>query len=181
MIRGDGIPRGPRNLLAICSFDFDEPTTLLLDVVKALPEFTFTITADIQKLPHELRTSFAACSNVRLTGFLSTGAYHAVLCSSKAAVVLTTLPSIQPSGACEALSSNTPLVLTRSSLTEALFGGWAELVDNNVESVVKAIRSLNDAPLVLDAYRNSWNEGVMHGIGELETFLAEIPRLCSKE
>jgi glycosyltransferase involved in cell wall biosynthesis len=170
---GDGTrSRDTRNILFICSFGYDEPVRLILDTALALPEFTFTLTADVQKLSSDLQMAFAACANVRLTGFLCTDAYHSVLCSSKAAVVLTTMPAVQPSGACEALSSNTPLVLTRTSLTESLFGGWAVLVDNSIESLVTAIRSLNDDPLNLNVYRSQWNQGVMRGIVELEEFLA---------
>jgi glycosyltransferase involved in cell wall biosynthesis len=170
---GDGVrPRDTRNLLFICSFDYDEPVRLILETAAALPEFTFVITADLKRLPKDLQIAFAACANVRLTGFLSTDAYDSVLCSSRAAVVLTTMPAVQPSGACEALSSNTPLVLTRTSLTESLFGDWAVLVDNNIESLVTAIRSLNDDPLDLNVYRSQWNQRVMRGIAELEEFLA---------
>ncbi|MHB8392085.1 MAG: glycosyltransferase [Acidobacteriaceae bacterium] len=172
LISGGSISRRDRDILVICSFDYDEPITLLLDVVMALPEFTFTITADIQRLPRKLRRAFVACSNVRLTGFLSTAAYHSVLCSSKVAVVLTTLPDVQPSGACEALASNTPLIVTRSPMTEALFGEWATLADNSIESLVNAIRSVKDDPLVLDAYRDRWNEAVMRGIADLNALLS---------
>jgi glycosyltransferase involved in cell wall biosynthesis len=169
---GDGArPRDTLNLLFICSFDYDEPVRLILETATALPEFTFIITADVKRLPSDLQRAFAACANVRLTGFLSTNAYQSVLCSSRAAVVLTTMPAVQPSGACEALSSNTPLVLTRTSLTKSLFGGWAVLVDNSIESLVTAIRSLNDDPLDLNVYRNQWNQSVRRGIVELEEFL----------
>lgn len=171
-IGDSGRQRDTRNILLICSFDYDEPVRLILDTARALPEFTFTITADVRKLSSDLQMAFAACGNVRLTGFLSTDAYQSVLCSSRAAVVLTTMPAVQPSGACEALSSNTPLVLTRTGLTELLFGDWAVLVDNSIESLVAGIRSLNDDRLDLGVYRSQWNQGVMRGIVELEEFLA---------
>ncbi len=173
-IGGESRPRDRRNILAICSFDYDEPIAVLLEVVRALPEYTFTFTADTRKLPPDLGASLSACSNVRLTGFLSTHEYHAVLCSSKAAVVLTTMPAVQPSGACEALSSNTPLVLSRTALTEALFGEWAQLADNNVESLVEAIRSVDDEQLDLAAHVRHWNDGVTRGIADLEAFLSDI-------
>jgi glycosyltransferase involved in cell wall biosynthesis len=172
VIGDDAQPRDTRHILLICSFHRDEPISLILDTVRALPDFTFTITADIQRLPRDLQVAFAACVNVRLTGFLSTDAYHSVLCSSKAAVVLTTMPAVQPSGACEALSSNTPLVLTRTRLTESLFGGWAVLVDNRIDSLVPALRSLSDQRPDLKAYRGQWNHGVMGGIAALRAFLA---------
>lgn len=175
VIRGDARKRDTDNILFICSFDSDEPIQLVVDTVKALPEFTFTITADIRKLPRDLKLTLEGCANVRLTGFLATDAYHAVLCSSKAAVVLSTWSAIQPSGACEALASDTPLIVSRTLLTEHLFGGWAALVENNTESLATAIRSLRDNSLDLSIYRQDWNQRVMLGVGELAKLLLSPP------
>ena len=89
-----------------------------------------------------MRVAFEGCANVRLPGFLKESDYQALLCASKAAVVLTTSVAVQPSGACEALASDTPLIVTRTALTRSLFGAWALLVDNTVDSLVAAIRSV---------------------------------------
>ena len=170
---GDGTSsRSARDILFICSFGRDEPVNLILDTIRALPEFIFTITAEIHKLNRDLRLALTGCKNVHLTGFLQTEAYHSLLCRSKAAVVLTTMPSVQPSGACEALASDTPLVVSRTALTEKLFGRWAVLADNSVESLVSAIRGLNDEPLDLSGYRSEWNDGVTCDIANLEQFLS---------
>ena len=158
--------------LFICSFGVDEPVRLILDTVRALPECSFTITGNPQRLSRDVRTAFARCGNARLPGFLPTCDYHSLLCSSKAAVVLTTRSAVQPSGACEALASNTPLILTRTDLTESLFGAWALLVDNSVDSLVTAIRSVKDDLLDLTDYRCHWNRGVEDGVAELEGFLS---------
>jgi glycosyltransferase involved in cell wall biosynthesis len=77
----------------------------------------------------------------------------------------------------EALASNTPLIVTKSSLTESLFGDWAILVDNNLESLTTAIRSLNDDRKDLRLYREQWNEGVRCGIAELKKVLEDCPDL----
>src|SRR6202000_2921033 len=103
--------RRGNHILFICSFGDDEPIDLILDTVQAMPEFNFIVSGDAKRLPDYLRAAFTACPNVSLPGFLSTDDYHLLLSSSQAAVVLSTRPAVQPSGACEALSSNTPLVV----------------------------------------------------------------------
>ena len=91
-----------------------------------------------------------------------------LLTSSQAAVVLSTMPSVQPSGAVEALSSDTPLVVTRTTLTEVLFGEWAVLCDNSLDSVITAIQSIGGEALDLTEYRSRWNENVANGVAVLK-------------
>ena len=158
--------------LFICSLHDDEPVRLILDTVKALPEYSFTITGSPQRLSRDLRMDFEHCSNVRLPGFLPTRDYHSLLCSSNAAIVLTTRTAVQPSGACEALASNTPLILTKTDLSESQFGAWALLIDNSLDSLVRAIHSVKSAPLDLSKHRYRWNREVEGGVKELESFLA---------
>ena len=119
------VERKPDQILFICSFDPDEPIDAIIGTIEQVPEYTFVITADPIKLTAAQRQRLEACPNLKLTGFLSTEEYHKTLCSSTAAIALTTMEATQQSGACEALSSNTPLIATRSTLSEYLFGSWA--------------------------------------------------------
>jgi len=162
------------NLLLICSFNRDEPTHIIPEFARALPEYTLTITANVRKLRPEVRRELLSCPNVRITGFLKTDAYHAVLRTCSAAVVLTTMPSVQPSGACEALCSDTPLIVSRSNLTSNLFGRWATLVDNDCSALVAAVRSLGHDALDLAHYRNEWNDTLRNSLEALENFLAGL-------
>jgi glycosyltransferase involved in cell wall biosynthesis len=173
-IDNGGRARRKGNVLFICSFDRDEPVELILEVIRALPAYHFTITANVQKLSPELRNAYQRCPNLQLPGFLKTDDYHALLTSSQAAVVLSTMSSVQPSGAVEALSSDTPLIVSRTTLTHALFGEWATLCDNDVESVVAAIRSLSEETLNLQAYRARWNREVAIGIADLKHALEGV-------
>jgi hypothetical protein len=141
--------------------------------MKKLTEYNFVITADANKLNAATATSLQQLNNVRLTGFLATEDYHQVLCSSLAALVLTTSDATQPSGACEALSSDTQLVISRTSLTEKLFGEWAVLVDNDSEAIAQAIRSLSVQELDLAAYRQKWNMSVQQEITRLSKFIEQ--------
>ena len=161
-------PRQAKQILVIASFDpWDEPVELLIDTMKELSEYNFIITADINKLAPETAASLQMLDNIELTGFLATAAYHQMLCSSLASLVLTTSNATQPSGACEALSSDTQLVISKTSLTEKMFGDWAVLVDNSVESIAGAVRGLSLSDLDLSQYRQKWNLAVQQEIDEL--------------
>ena len=150
--------RQAKQILVIASFDpWDEPVELLIATMKELAEYEFVVTANVNKLDSETAASLKELDNVKLTGFLALEDYHKMLCSSLAALVLTTSNATQPSGACEALSSDTQLVISKTSLTEKLFGDWGTLVDNSVESIASAIRELSLQKLDLNEYRQQWN------------------------
>ncbi len=166
-----------KQILVIASFDpWDEPVDLMIEVMKELTDYKFIVTADINKLSVEVRQSLQKLNNVILTGFLPVKEYHDYLCSSLATLVLTTSEATQPSGACEALSSDSQLIVSKTSLTENLFGEWAILVDNSQESIVKAIRSLSSKTFDLSSYRNQWNILVQQRISELVKFIGDCDR-----
>ena len=159
-------------ILAICSFDPDEPVEVLIKSIQELPDYTFVVTANPLKLPPNLRSILEQLPNVKLTGFLPTKEYHSILRTSLAALVLTNQDLTQPSGACEALSSDTQLIVSQTSLTTELFGEWATLVENTAPSIVEAIRSLQPRDIDLSVYRDSWNQLVHREISNLKKFLA---------
>lgn len=158
------VEREENQILFICSFDLDEPIDAIIDTIERVPDYNFVITADHKKLPAAQRHRLESCKNLTLTGFLSLEEYHKTLCSSTAAIALTNMVATQQSGACEALSSNTPLIATRSTLSEKLFGDWAILVENTADSIVAGIRALKTEKLDLSAQMNAWNEAVVHGV-----------------
>lgn len=167
--------RREKQILIICSFDtWDEPIETMINSIQELPEYNFIITADIKKLSATQRQRLLQCSNVCLTGFLPTKDYHAILCSSLAALVLTTSDATQPSGACEALSSDTQLILSKTSLTQKLFGDWAILVENSVQSIVQAVKSLSPKHLDLSIYRNQWNTLVQQEVSKLNDHIETV-------
>ncbi len=166
-IRCDGTDRNATQITFICSFDADEPVECIIRTIELLPDYTFVITADPQRLSRAHRRRLQSCPNVRLPGFLDTADYHRLLCSSAAVVTLTTREATQQSGACEALASNTPLVASRTTLSETLFGQWAILVENTPESIVQGILQVPTHPLALNAERNGWNRTVQRGIEQL--------------
>lgn len=154
------IERKKKHVLFICSFNNGEPVDVIIDTIKRLTEYTFYITANPNKLPDAQRKELEGFKNLELTGFLSVEDYERLLCSSQAAIVLEERPAIQPCGACEALSSDTPLVLSFTSLTKELFGSWAMLVDNSGEAVAEGIRNTEGMVLELSEERDAWNKTI---------------------
>lgn len=171
-----GAKRKNNQILFICSFDHDEPIDAIIETIEQVADYNFVITADHKKLPALQRQRLEACENLTLTGFLSTEEYHRTLCTSTAAIALTNMVATQQSGACEALSSNTPLIATRSTLSEKLFGSWATLVENTAESIIEGIRSLTPATLDLQRERTVWNEAVNSGVAQVKEATLGIQR-----
>lgn len=168
IVLDEPLERNPKQILAIASFDpWDEPVELLIATMKELHEYQFIVTANVNKLDPKTAASLKALDNVNLTGFLSIEEYHRMLCSSLAALVLTTSNATQPSGACEALSSDTQLVISKTSLTEKLFGSWAKIVDNSVESIATAVRELSLQNLDLAERRHQWNTALQEEINQM--------------
>jgi glycosyltransferase involved in cell wall biosynthesis len=161
------VSREPRHVLFICSFDPGEPIELIAEIIEAMPEYSFYITADVKKLARTIRTRLRSLPNLTLTGFLPTEQYQRLLCSSAVAVVLEEVEHTQPSGACEALSSDTPLVVSSSTLTRDRFGDWAWPVEHRPGAMVTAIREAASRRLDLGLQRERWNLQVDAGIAAL--------------
>lgn len=152
----DGAGRITDQVLFICSFGGDEPLEVIFGLIQARPDLSFVITAPPHRLSPEWRRRFETLPNLRLTGFLPTERYQELLTTSGAAVVLTTRAATQPSGACEALASDTPLVVSRTTLTERLFGAWAQVAATDVASLSAALDAALAAPRSLASERAAW-------------------------
>lgn len=175
------VERVPGQIVFVCSFDPGEPIDAIVKVVEQMRDYKFYITADPCKVTPEQRRRLMASSNLTLTGYLSTQKYQEMLCSSQAVVVLEEGEGTQPSGACEALSSDTPLVLSRSTLTESLFGDWALLVDNDSEDIERGIRATEGMCLDLESERSAWNAEVDRGLRELEQVIGQDEETPNKQ
>lgn len=147
-------------VLFICSFGSDEPLGIIYHLIESRPDLAFVITAPSHRLPPTWRGRFEGLPNLRLTGFLPTEQYQELLLTSGVAVVLTTRSATQPSGACEALASDTPLVVSRTTLTEHLFGAWAQTAANSVEELSRALDVARANVRSLSDERAAWHSAV---------------------
>ncbi|MFG3685666.1 glycosyltransferase [Micromonospora sp. NPDC047740] len=173
-------PASPRDwVFIVATAAPDEPMDVLIDAIEALPDVGFATTAPLHKLPEPLRERAARLPNLRTLGFLDLPDYEAALAGSRAVVVLTDREGCQPSGACEALSAGRPLVLSRTSTTEELFGSFATLVPNESVALAAGIReALDEDPTRaarIAAARTAWTARTAAELAELASALpAEV-------
>ena len=169
------VPRKKQQVMLICSFADDEPVDVLVELIRIMPEWDFVITGSISRIPSGLRQELEGLPNLTLTGFLSEQEYNEVLCSSACAVVLTTREGCQPCGACEAVSSDTPLVLSKNALTDQMFAGASSRVDHDPEAISRAIETVVEESFDFKTFRDHWMADVHAGVQRL-TKIIQGPR-----
>lgn len=165
--------REPDSVLCICSFAVDEPLDVLYALTRARPGLRFLVSGNPRRTRSQWVDRLADAGNVTLTGYLPTADYQALLGRVGAVVVLTTRAATQPSGACEALSADAPLVVSRTSLTQAMFGDWARVVPNEPELLAEAVDAALADQRSLSQEREAWNRAFE---AELTTVRAALAR-----
>lgn len=163
--------RDPRRVLLVCSFGADEPVELVHASIAARTDIEFVITGKLDRLAPEWRDRLRALPNLTLPGFLPTPDYNRLMLTCGAAVVFTNRLATQPSGACEALAAGTPLVVSKTTLTEALFGAWAHLVEHDVDQVSEALDRARFQRLDIKEYRRMWMEAFERELDDLERLI----------
>ena len=167
-IEGD-VQKEERKVTFICSFGEDEPIDLILETIEKLPDYNFFITANVKKLNQSYQKRFLNLPNLTLTGFLELEEYHQLLLSSKLLVVLTNREGCQPSGACEAISANTGLILSKTNLTMSLFQENAIFVNNDSNEIISAITNNTYKNFNHDIFFSNWNKDVLTKIEKLQS------------
>ncbi len=162
------IEKQENKITFICSFSEDEPIELILETIEKLPNYSFFITANVKKLNPSYQKRFLNLSNLTLTGFLNLEQYHQLLLSSKLLIVLTNREGCQPSGACEAISANTGLILSKTNLTMSLFQENAILVNNNSNEIISAIVNNIHKNFNHNIFFSKWNKDVLIKIEQLQ-------------
>ena len=132
----------------VCSFNYDEPITVILAAAAMLPDVHFFITGNPRHLDAEVVQALPA--NVRLTGFLSTPAYGGLLTDADVVLTLTTRDHTMLRGAYEAIYQGTPVIVSNWPILRDSFSSGAVHVDNSSAQIVAAVRQMQENH---DAYR----------------------------
>lgn len=125
-------------VVAICSFDYDEPVEALFEAAAQLPHVTFFVTGNPRKVPTTVRERLTA--NVKLTGFLSTEMYGSLLARADVALVLTTYDHTMLRGAYEAIYQGTPVIVSNWPVLREAFPIGSLHVDNTTDAIVEGVR-----------------------------------------
>lgn len=121
-----------------CSFDIDEPITLLFDAFREL-NCNLYITGNLKKLPSSIRS--LAPPNVKFTGFLSKAEYEQLINGNSLVIGLTTRHDVQLSVANEGLSAGRPLLLSDTPTLRSLYGDAALFFSTNSADSLRAVVS----------------------------------------
>jgi hypothetical protein len=101
---------GARQVAVLATYSSDEPIEEVLAAARQLPDVSFSITGDAQRLPAAVRARRP--QNVRLTGWLSDTDYSELVCRANVVIVLTTRNHTLLCGAWEALYAGQPLIIS---------------------------------------------------------------------
>lgn len=121
------------HVMVICSFDPDEPIAEILAAAAELPEVSFMVTGNFQRLAPELLGS--STPNVTFTGFLPDDDYFALLHACQAVMVLVDTEDTMQQGAYEAVSVKKPMVLSDWRLLRESYPCGAVFVANEPASI----------------------------------------------
>jgi glycosyltransferase involved in cell wall biosynthesis len=126
------------NVAVPSSFLPDEPVEALFEAAQLLPDITFHVTGNSGRLAPNLRQNPPA--NLRLTGFLSTGAYYGLLGAADAVLVLTTQAQTLQWGGIEAVWFGRPLVTSDWEDLRHIFTSGTVFVQNTPASIAEGVR-----------------------------------------
>ncbi|HEY0872609.1 MAG TPA: glycosyltransferase [Vicinamibacterales bacterium] len=127
-------------IVAVCSFNYDEPVEALFAAAALLPDVHFFVTGNPKHLARELRISIP--SNVTLTGFISTPAYGGLLKGADAVLTLTTRDHTMLRGAYEAIYQGTPVIISDWPVLREAFDEGAVHVGNDATAIAEGIERL---------------------------------------
>ncbi len=135
-------------VVAVCSFDRDEPVAEMFAAAAQLPDVRLFVTGNPRRMPAEIAARMPA--NVTITGFLSTPMYGGLLAGADAVMVLTTFDHTMLRGAYEAIYQGTPVIVSDWPILRDAFPQGAVHVANTADGIARGVRAVQANP---QAYR----------------------------
>jgi glycosyltransferase involved in cell wall biosynthesis len=130
------------NVAVVCSFREDEPIEVVFKAASRLPEASFYFTGDYSRVQRSLLAHKP--DNCHLTGYLPEAEYWGLLEGSHAVMVLTTRDHTLLAGAYEALTVETPLILSDWPVLRKHFPMGTVHVANTEEGVCEGVRAVQN-------------------------------------
>jgi len=138
---------GEARVAVISSFDYDEPLSEIFAAARLLPEVTFYLSGDVQRMPPEMLRQKPA--NAVLTGFLPENYYSGLLSNVHGLIVLTTEPHVLNCGAYEALAMTKPVVVSDWPEMRGCFTQGFVYVSNTARLIATGVKKMLDEREIL--------------------------------
>lgn len=135
-------------ILFVCSFNIDEPVSLVIEAARQLPHVDIVVTGDLRKAPPQLIERPAP--NLSFVGYLDQSAYQDALVNADIVMTLTNRPEAVNRVANEAVFARRPLIVSDWPALERYFP-CAIRVSPSVDGVVAGV---NDALQCHDELRS---------------------------
>jgi glycosyltransferase involved in cell wall biosynthesis len=134
--------QGQARVAVISSFDYDEPLSEIFAAARLLPDVTFYLSGDVQRIPPEILKQKPA--NAVLTGFLAENYYSGLLNNVHGLIVLTTEPHVLNCGAYEALAMTKPVVVSDWPEMRGCFTRGFIYVNNTARAIAEGVKKMLD-------------------------------------
>jgi glycosyltransferase involved in cell wall biosynthesis len=126
------------NVVVIGKFAADEPTEEIVAAAVGLDKVHFYFTGPMERARKRIDTRKLP-GNITLTGFLPREEFIGLVKAADVALVLVTTENTMQMGAWEAMSCDTPIILSDWQLLRAAFPKGAVFVKNSKESIQDGI------------------------------------------
>jgi len=131
---------GQFNVAVVSSFSRDEPLDVVFEAANRLPEVNFHVTGDSSHIASRLMEKKP--NNCYLTGYLPYERYLNLLRGVDAIIALTTQDHTLLSGAWEAVSLGTPLIVSDWPILKEYFSLGTVHIPNTEEGVCRGVRQV---------------------------------------
>ena len=131
---------GACNMVLVSSFDIDEPTAEFLAAAGRVPEVSFYVTGNSEKLPRDMLATTP--ENVHYTGFLDDGEFVGLMMSSDAVLALTTRDHTMQRAAYEAIYLERPVITSDFGILRDAFPKATIHVRPTADAIEDGIREM---------------------------------------
>ncbi len=135
------------NVAVVSTFGEDEPLELVIQAACHLPEVEFYVTGDSKRAHKDLLAKKP--DNCHMTGYLRNRQYMSLLQGANAVLDLTTREQSLLSGAFEAVSVGTPLIVSDWRILRDYYSSGAVYVSNTVQGICEGIRQAQREQIAL--------------------------------
>jgi len=129
-----------KQITVISSFDIDEPIKEIISAAEKIKDVDFYFTGSLKNLEKKIITNKP--DNVHFTDFIKREEFLSLVNQSICAIVLTKEDNTLLRGAYEAMSLETPLIISDFAILKEAFNKGVIHVDNSVNAIVKAVNKI---------------------------------------
>lgn len=165
---------GVFNVMVVNSFAPDEPLEAVVEAAGRCEDVLFYVTGGLDRPGARIPASVP--DNVRFTGFLPDGRYHALMDACQAVACFTDRDHTMQRGACEALWTGTPILTSDWPILREYFRKGAVHVNGSADAIHAGVQQIvRDHGRYVEEIRELQQERRAEWEGTLDRLAALVP------